>query len=164
MTGHGSFADCSRCTHAVAQEASTVYAVCFSHCCDRVFDNSSFGKEGSTLAHGVRISSIMARKMATANTGVGFPSSVKLSGPNQNYSESLEKTAQIKWAVMRTLWSFFFFCSVFFKGFFFLCFVVAACSMTANSWMRIIPRSLCVKGLFTPRWCFWELEPLGSGA
>lgn len=43
---------------------------------------------------------------------VGFPSSVKLSGPNQNYSESLEKTTQIKWAVMRTRWSFF--CSVFF--------------------------------------------------
>lgn len=84
-----SFTNCSRCTHAVAQEASSVYAVCLSCCCDRIFDNSGFGKDGSKLAHGVRRSSIMVGKTCYHQHWVGFPSSVKLSGPNQNDSESL---------------------------------------------------------------------------
>lgn len=44
----------------------------FFSCCDRIFDNSSFGKEGSTLAHGVRRSSIMAGKTWLPPTLSGF--------------------------------------------------------------------------------------------
>lgn len=99
--------------------------------------------------------------VATANTEWVFPPQLNSQDLTRITLSPLEKTIQIKWAVMRTLWSFF--VLVFLKAFF-LCFVVAVCSMNANSWMMIIPRSLCVKGLFTPRWCFWELEPLGSGA
>lgn len=65
---------------------------------------------------------------------VGFPSSVKLSGPNQNYSESLEKTTQIKWAVMRTLWSFLLFCFFLKAFFFFALLLLSAQWMLTHGW------------------------------